>query len=252
MNKLKFVLLVFVAITLNCNRTFAAESDSLLVNIQKKIYNSFLSTFNDGNADKLVNIQKALAGLKQKNQIITYWEAYGKYYESLYYLKTSDKEKAMSKLNDAIKALDNVKDKNSESLALLAYLQNFSIQYLGSLSAASIGNKVKSNAQLALQLDSTNLRAWYVLASNDYYTPIAFGGGKKCEKHLLKAVSLNEQTIPNTYMPSWGKAEAYSLLIDFYYNKEDYKRAKEILSQALACYPTDYMINQYIAKLKDK
>ena len=58
MNKLKFVLLVFVAITLNCNKTFAAESDSILVNIQEKIYNSFLSTFNDGNVDKLVNIEK--------------------------------------------------------------------------------------------------------------------------------------------------------------------------------------------------
>lgn len=252
MNKLKFVLLVFVAITLNCNKTFAAESDSLLVNIQKKIYNSFLSTFNDGNADKLVNIEKSLDGLKQKNQIITYWKAYSKYYESLYYLKTSDKKKAMSKLNDAIQTLDNVKDKNSESLALLAYLQSFSIQYLGGPSAASMANKVKSNAQLALQSDSTNLRAWYVLASNDYYTPVAFGGGKKCEKYLLKAVSLNEQTIPNTYMPSWGKAEAYSLLIDFYYNKENYKKAKEILSQALVSYPTNYMINQYVEKLKDK
>lgn len=252
MNKLKFVLLVFVAITLNCNKTFAAESDSLLVNIQEKIYNSFLSTFNDGNVDKLVNIEKSLDGLKQKNQIVTYWIAYGKYYESLYYLKTSDKKKAMSKLNDAIQTLDNVKDKNSESLALLAYLHSFSIQYLGGSSAASMANKVKSNAQLALQSDSTNLRAWYVLASNDYYTPVAFGGGQKCEKYLLKAVSLDEQTIPNTYMPSWGKVEAYSLLIDFYYNKEDYKKAKEILSQALAFYPTNYMINQYVEKLKDK
>ncbi|TWV11312.1 hypothetical protein FQ707_10925 [Bacteroidaceae bacterium HV4-6-C5C] len=252
MNKLKFVLLVFVAITLNCNKTFAAESDSLLVNIQKKVYNSFLSAFKDGNADKLVNIEKSLDGLKQKSQIITYWKAYGKYYESLYYLKTSDKKKAMSKLNDAIKTLDNVKDKNSESLALLAYLQSFSIQYLGGPSAALMANKVKSNAQLALQLDSANLRAWYVLASNDYYTPVAFGGGKKCEKYLLKALSLNEQTIPNTYMPSWGKAEAYSLLVDFYYNKADYKKAKKILSQALASYSTNYMINQYVEKLKDK
>ena len=222
------------------------------MNIQEKIYNSFLSSFDDGNTDKLLNIEKALDSLKPKNQIVTYWKAYGQYYESLYYLKTSDKKKAMSKLNDAIKILDNVKNKNSESLALMAYLQSFSIQYLGGPSAALMANKVKRNAQLALQSDSTNLREWYVLASNDYYTPVAFGGGKRCEKYLLKAVSLNEQTIPNTYMPSWGKAEAYSLLINYYYNKEDYKKAKEILLQALTSYPTNYMINQYVEKLKNR
>ena len=176
---------------------------------------------------KLVNIEKALDSLKPKNQIVTYWKAYGQYYESLYYLKTSDKKKAMSKLNDAIKILDNVKNKNSESLALMAYLQSFSIQYLGGPSAALMANKVKRNAQLALQSDSTNLRAWYVLASNDYYTPVAFGGGKRCEKYLLKAVSLNEQTIPNTYMPSWGKAEANPLLLTYYSTRKIIKKQKK-------------------------
>jgi len=230
----------------------ASESDSLLVNIQTKIYNSFLETFSDGNADKLVKVEQSLDQFKRKNQIVFYWKSYTQYYKALYYLKTSNKKKSISELNHAIKILDDINNKNSESYALLAYLQSFSIQYLGGPSAASMANKVKYNAELALQLDSANLRAWYVLASNDYYTPIAFGGGKKCEQYLLKAISLNEQSIPNNYMPSWGKEESYTLLIDFYIKKEDYKRAKEILEKAKLLYPDNYMINQYVEKLENK
>lgn len=116
--------------------------------------------------------------------------------------------------------------------------------------AAFVSKKIREDAEAALRLDSTNLRAWYVLASNDYYTPAAFGGGKRCEEYLKRAVSLKEQTTGNPYMPSWGKASAFAMLIDFYIKNGDMDSAKHVLGDAQRQYPSDYMIGQYAEKLK--
>lgn len=68
---------------------------------------------------------------------------------------------------------------------------------------------------------------------------------------MKKAVSLDEQTVANPYMPSWGKASAYAMLIDIYIKKGDFEKAKQVLNEAQRHYPSDYMIGQYAEKLKD-
>jgi tetratricopeptide (TPR) repeat protein len=229
-----------------------AESDTVLNQIQSKVYDAFLASFQDNSPKRLLAIEDELRKIpSEQNQMTVYWFVYAKYYESLHYLKVQNKEEAQKVLFSAITILEETARKNSEMYALLAYLQCFSLQYHAGVNFADMSSKIKENAEAALQLDSANLRAWYVLASVDYYMPVAFGGGRNCEQYLLKAISLNDQ--PATpYMPSWGKNDAYALLVGYYVGRENYTKAKEVLHKALSLFPDDYMINQYAETLKDK
>ncbi|MDR1623927.1 MAG: hypothetical protein LBS04_03035 [Tannerellaceae bacterium] len=228
------------------------DSDSLLYNRQEKVYGAFIASFQDKGIERLVEIESRLKALPVQNQITSYWFAYAKYYEAIYYIKLYEKKQCQKEIALAISTLEKVTDKHSETYALLAFIQSFSSQFSGGMAVVSLSEKVRKNAEKAIELDSANLRAWYILASNDYYTPPAFGGGAKCEKYLLKAISLEEQTIPNPSMPSWGKSNAYHMLIGYYINKDDYSKAKDYLNTALSLYPDNYMINQYVEVLKDE
>jgi tetratricopeptide (TPR) repeat protein len=258
MNKSYFTILVAFLVFLshqvygNERSSQSSDSDSLLYNIQEKVYGAFLASFQDRGTARLVEIESHLKAFPVQNQLTSYWIAYAKYCEAIYYIKFQEKKKCREELDSAIGILEKVTDKNTETYALLAYIQSFSIQFSSGMAVAALSKKVRKNAEKAIELDSMNVRAWFILASNDYYTPPAFGGGKKCEAWLLKAISLEEQTIPNPYMPSWGKSEAYQLLISYYINNKDYSKAKDYLNTALSLYPDDYMINQYVEVLKDK
>lgn len=255
--KSRYFILVLTLFSLLPNLTYGktvcpVKNDSLLYNIQGKIYEAFLSSFQENGTMRLEAIEDQIKQLPVQNQITTYWIAYAKYYEGVYCLKLRNKKECQKILSSAIELIEQSENRNSESYALLAFIQSFSIQLSGGMNAALVSANVKKNAEAALQSDSTNLRAWYVLASNDYYTPKAYGGGKKCEKYLLKAISLNDQSMANPFLPSWGKSDAYSLLIAYYIDKEDYDTAQIYLNAALSLYPNNYMINQYAEMLKNK
>jgi pentatricopeptide repeat protein len=128
-------------------------------------------------------------------------------------------------------------------------MESFSIQYASGMEVPIISKRVKQNAEKALQLDSLNLRAYYVLGSNDFYTPEQYGGGKKAEKYLLKAIKLNDQSLSNPYLPSWGKNSAYEILIRLYINHKQFAEAKKYFQEALTLFPDDYMINKLANEL---
>ncbi len=96
------------------------------------------------------------------------------------------------------------------------------------------------------------MRAYYIAGSSDYYTPEKYGGGKKVAQHLHKAIELPTQKMPNAYLPSWGKAEAYEILIKWYIRKEKWDLAKEYFQQGVKEFPENYQLNQLAAKLVGK
>jgi pentatricopeptide repeat protein len=100
-----------------------------------------------------------------------------------------------------------------------------------------------------LQKDSLNLRAYYVLGANDFYTPEQYGGGKKAEFYLKRAILLNNQTVSNPYLPSWGKNSAYEMLIRLYINHKQFDEARKYFQEARALFPDDYMINNLAGEL---
>ena len=223
---------------------------SVLDSIQYRIEYAMYESFAEGNAESLNKIHSQLKDVKMKNNIIPYWMAYVNYYQAVYFLKMKDKMNSQKKLDDGIKQLENQRKKNSEDYALLALLQSFSVQFKSGMAAGIVSSKVVDNAEKALEIDSLNLRAWYVLASNDFYTPESFGGGKKVESYLKKAISIQDKLYPNSYLPSWGKESAYDLLIRFYIKQKKMFDAREIFKLVSQLYPNSYIINQYENKLK--
>jgi pentatricopeptide repeat protein len=229
------------------------QSDSLLVDIQNKIYNAFVKDRISQKNDALSELSIQLEDLyKAKNQnLILYWRSYLQFYSSINYLAKGDNKSAENEINVGIELMESIEKKNSEDYALLAMLQSFSIQF-NSTKAMYISADVKKNINSAIALDTTNLRAWYVFASNDFYTPEQYGGGKEAEKYLLKAISLPEQKIKNDYLPSWGKEGSYEMLIKIYIKNGKWDLAKKYFQEGITAFPNSYVINQLASKLVGK
>jgi len=243
------------------------KSDTLLIGIQSKIYDAFIQDMMSKNNKAisknnkaLLKDNKALSELSKslnelnkskKQNLILYWQSYLQFYSSIYYFKKGDKETAEKEIDKGIKWLNEMNNKNSEDYALLAMLQGFGIQFKG-MKAIFISEDIKENLKKAIAIDTSNLRAYYVSASNDFHTPLKYGGGKKTEKYLLKAISLPIQKIKNNYLPSWGKEEAYEMLIKFYIKNEKWNLAKKYFQEGIKFYPQSYTISQLAIKLINK
>lgn len=227
------------------------DSDSLLVDIQAKIEQKFIQSIASDDLTAINEMANTLAELdkKQPNNLIKYWQAYTAYKQSICYIKMGDKNNSKKAIENGIDLFDEMSSVNSEDYALKGLMLSFSIQFRSGLGAASVSSKVKKNAEKALELNDKNLRAYYVLGSNDFYTPEKYGGGKEAEKLLTQAIESPLQTIDSNYFPSWGKDSAYELLIKFYIRKGDTEKAKGIFKKAIQEYPDNYMINQLAKKL---
>jgi hypothetical protein len=240
--------------SVNCFTKFKITSeDSLLMDIQDKIYNAFIKARISQKNDALNELSNQLENLyKSKNQnLILYWRSYLQYYSSIDYFIKADNKSAENEIKKGIELMASIEKKNSEDYALLAMLQSFSIQF-NSLKAMFISGDVKKNADNAITLDSANLRAWFVYGSNDFHTPAQYGGGKKTEKYLLKAISLPAQRTANGYLPSWGKEESYALLIRFYIQKGNWDMAKKYFQIGITAFPESYVISQLASKIAGK
>ena len=230
-----------------------ATSDTLLVNIQTKIIDAFVVAVDTKKTSELLVIQEQLKSLHQekKQNLILYWQAYSHSFSSLYYLIQQDKKQAEKEIDKGIEILENIENKNSEDYALLGNMQNFSIPFKG-MKVIFISQKVKENGNKAIELDTTNLRAYYVLGANDFYTPKMYGGGKKAEEYFKKAISLPDQKMKNPYLPSWGKDDAYEYLIRFYIQEKRWEDAKKYFQEAGKLYPNSYNINKLANSLEGK
>ena len=229
----------------------ANSNDSLLLNAEDKVFQAFVSGKIEGTPQKLNELSEQLEGLFQnsKQPLAAYWLAYNHYYTTLYYMMADKKDEAKKAVKKGIATLKKLDNKSSEDFALLASLQSLSISFSSTFQAISLSSKVNKNGDKALQLDPNNLRAYLVLGSSDYYKPTQYGGGKKVEKYLSKAIELPAQKIENPYLPSWGKNTAYEMLIRFYIRENRMEDAKAMYKRAVSEYPDDYQINSLAKEL---
>jgi len=229
-------------------------ADSSLKNIQDAIYQSFVNGMVQKDPslmeEKMDQLETLYAEKEQK--LILYWMSYLQYYRSIYHLNAGEKKAAEKACEAAVDRLEKMKAKNSEDYALLAMIKSFGIQFQSPMKAPFTSNKVKAYAEKAISIDPKNLRAYYVLASNDFYTPEQYGGMKKAEEYLLKATSLPAQAAPNPYLPSWGKEESYEMLVKFYMKKENWEKAKETFQKGMEEFPESYTLQQLASKLVGK
>lgn len=179
--------------------------------------------------------------LQEDEAANAYWIAYARFYNSVFYLHTGRHEQAKKSADDAIQTLESIEEKNSEEHALLGYLLGFSISFEPS-AAGRLGARAAGEYRNALKKDKNNMRAYLGMGESDFHKPAAYGGGKKVEEYLLKALSLPAQSMENG--PSWGKNSAYHLLASYYKREGEMDKAKMYCMQGLSKYPQDPRLNE--------
>ncbi len=261
---MKRTILLYLSValmSLNCANTTPASHDisplneqdkELLKGIQGKIFDAFVQTNIQKNPKTLVDLKEKLQNLADtnSNNLVTYWQSYLQYYLSISYMTQKNMEQAEEEIDTAVDLLEGMENKNSEDYALLALAESFSIQFKG-FKAMFISSSVKKNGKRAMAMEPKNLRAYYVLGSSDFYTPEQYGGGEEAESLLLKAISLPEQLNKNPYLPSWGKAESYELLVKHYLKTEDKSKAKTYCKEGLEHFPNNYGLGKLAVQLLD-
>lgn len=223
------VLLILLAISFQVE---ASNNGKKNINQQESIEEAFDSSMRSHCINEL---EFNLAQLQKKTSANYYWIAYNKLLQSLYYIHHKDTSEAQKQAIDGINILQSRKYLNSEGYALLSYLQCIYIRFTSGLESGVYSRKSLTNAQKSLKLNPNNSRGWYILGLLDYYTPKKLGGGSQCEKFLLKSISIKlKQTIP-----SWGRKEAYSLLITYYKNNKKISQAIKLKKEALLEFPNE-------------
>ncbi|SHI49820.1 hypothetical protein SAMN05443429_10255 [Cruoricaptor ignavus] len=166
-----------------------------------------------------------------------YWKAYIYYKQSILYKTVNDNDKASKAIDEALNILqENLK--TSEDYALYAACKSFSIQFANMTKLASISAEAQEYADKSLEINPKNVRAYYVLASHNFYTPKMFGGMTKVEQYCIKGIALPMTSSEDYYAPYWGKVDIYRLLIKFYETEGREKDATKIKDLAKKEFPS--------------
>ncbi len=179
----------------------------------------------------------------------SYWIAYAHYQNAIFELNQDNEAGAKAAVSAAMEVLEPIKDPNAEELTLQSSLASLSITF-APLKAPFLSGRAGKMINKALKKDEQNLRAWLADGRADFYKPKMYGGGKKVENSLKKALQCPDKSNTSQLAPSWGREEVYSYLIQ-YLDREDRKdEARLYAKQALSKFPEDYQIQELANHLK--
>lgn len=233
---MRYCFIAFFLISIVTN-AYSQNEMNLLYGFQSKV--DSLYSIQDPNEciRQLDGLSLKIDKVQPANNIINYWQAYVHFMISTKYSELSQFAKSEQFCHKAIEILKNIKNKDSEILALFAYIQGFSIKFAKGMEAGIISKEANMNARRAIESSNQNPRAYYVAGMLDYYTPKEYGGQMICEEYIKKAIKLTEPNSHNPYLPTWGKEDAYILLINYYQSKKLSNKAKKIYDEAIMLYP---------------
>lgn len=187
-----------------------------------------------------VNIDLEKAYQSEDNTYNRYWFSYGLYNQSLIADGLGDSAAAEQMIDRAIELLKPLKE-DAESQALLALELGYSTRFKSYWSMISLGRNAYRCAERAVLLDPDNLRTNLALAINDFFTPKIFGGGKKVERHLKKALQAPISQV-SELVPNWGKPNVYELLVKYYRKNNKQAQAQEALKNGLFEFPQNALL----------
>lgn len=199
------------------------------------------AAFGQSFATQQNELEPIISELKQDETANAYWIAYAQFRSGIFYLQLGQNDQAARVVDEAIELLQGIEEKNSEEHALLGTILGFKIS-LEPSSAANLSVKAAAQYRSALKKNEDNMRAYLGLGESDFHKPAAYGGGKKVEEYLLKAIALPEQSTENG--ASWGKNRAYHILSSFYLREGKPDKAKMYCIQGLNKYPGDFQLNE--------
>ncbi|MEO0734256.1 MAG: hypothetical protein AAFZ52_15580 [Bacteroidota bacterium] len=217
----------------------------VLEGIEPRIRAAMNRSFLRKDAGPLTDIQQELSTVSspQYARLVNYWSAYLDFQLAVFEKFHDNPTGSQTAIERGIATLDEAAEKNVEELNLLAFMLGFSTQFAEQATQIAISDRAQANVAAAMALNPDNLRTQYVTGCLDYYTPAEYGGRQMAEIHLRKATALPANAINSPYLPTWGKAEAYELLVKYYQETGRGTQAKNVLDEGLALYPDDHQLS---------
>lgn len=225
-----------------------ATLEGVEARITEAMTRSFLRK-DPGPLDKLRAEITAVEG-EEYSRLVDYWSSFTDFQLAVFANSHDDATGSQLAVNRGINTLEAIDEKNVEELNLLAFLQGFSTLFVDEREQIKISDRAQANVAAAMKINPDNLRTQYVTGCLDFYVPEEYGGQKVAQIHLSKATSLPANAIDSPYLPTWGKAEAYELLVRFYSAKGDVETARQTLDEGLALYPDDHQLSELVSQSK--
>ena len=248
---LLFFMINTHAQSLQVSENQLSVKDSTSNGIQQKIETALNEAFITKNESPLENLEKQLSDNKENDPWNWYWKSYLSFYQTIFYLKTGNKEKAGEYHQKSINILKNKKQKNAEDYALLANNLSLSFVFMkNQMEAMQIDAEIRENLQKGFRLDDNNPRLFFVEGNYNSRIPKEYGGGKNVENSLLKAISLPEPNQNSEHLPTWGKQEAYQRLTEWYISDNEKDKARGLLEKFQQEFPENQYIKRFQSKLK--
>ena len=190
---------------------------SLAVNAQKEKYEAAMTELtavlqNEYQRSVMPEINKMerVANAEAGEWLPQYWVAYGLIKESYTQSEASGKDVLLDKAEQYLKKAEELSPKNAEIEVLKANLSSGRLVVDPMSRWQKYGPLFEQHLTEAARLDPLNPRVDYLRATNVFYTPENFGGGKDKAKPYFESALKKFETFksPNSYSPTWGKAES--------------------------------------------
>jgi hypothetical protein len=162
---------------------------------------------------KSANYFERIAQVETKAWIPHYYAAYSSLMAGVENTDRNIKDQLWDKGLVEIEQADKLSPENSEIFALKGYLEYMKLSIDPQSRLQYMGQSAASLAQ-AKKLNPENPRIYLVSGQNTFYTPEAFGGGKKNAKPLLEAAAAKFAIFKtdSPLMPNWGEDRLKFLL----------------------------------------
>lgn len=250
------VSLCVSAVEISAQNTQVTENQneikkSVFSGMQEKIEAAFGKSFALQNLQEFDLLESQIIENQSNENLKNYWLSYLYFYKSIYFLKMKNQEKARDFLTQSIDILQNTKTKTAEDYALLVNEKSLFFPFLKSQAELMKNDaEIKSLLEKGFKLNKENPRLLAVAGIYDAQTPKEYGGGKKAEKYLLKALSVKDKNLNNSELPRWGKEQAYEFLIQFYIAENQKDKAKLFLEKFKTEFPQNHSLKKLESLLK--
>jgi cytochrome c-type biogenesis protein CcmH/NrfG len=209
---MKRILLVVSILSLVFTKTFA-QNPAYVSAMENAV--GLLSEFeNTENNKQAVNQLERIAAAEPKEWLPSYWAAYGLINLNYAEADADKKDIILDKADKFLAIAEKLQPNNDEIEVMKAYLASARMAVAPQDRWQKYGGMVGSALKNATKLNPENPRAKLLEAQGIYYTPEAFGGGKKksqpiFEEALNKFSKFNPAT---SIAPNWGERVAKWML----------------------------------------
>ena len=202
-----------IAIALIFITTLLKAQDEKYIGAMKTGMQLFSTAKSGADFTAASNHFERVGGIAKTEWLPFYYAAYTQMINGTTLQDAAQKDLVYDKALELIGKAEILKPAESEIAALKGYITFMKI-YVDPMTRMQSGmGQAMASLEKAKALNPNNPRPYFIIAQNQFYTPEAYGGGKKVAKSGLEMASAKFETFKaDGFAPSWGKDQNQALL----------------------------------------